>query len=397
MARQSSTEKPGALMDQARRELDASIVTYRGKPVGTVAARDPEVASLHYDQVFTRDFAVSAVACLLDGKPEIVRSYLETTLQLQSRDKHMDCFRPGAGLMPASFKIEEDGEPDVEGRGQRIAADFGEKAIGRVAPVDASMWWLYMLRMYGRATGDLTLARCSEVQRGIRLILDLLLTSRFDMFPTLLVPDGSFMVDRRMGVYGHPMDIQALFFVALRSAHELLDDEGENRRYIEAIRERLGHLLYHIRRYYWLDRTHLTALYRGGVEGYGSRVRNPFNIYPDSLPLWLMDWLPETGGYFAGNLGPARIDCRWFAAGNLMAVLSSLADAGQSRAVVELIESRWDDLVGEMPVKVMFPALEGGSWRLYTGNDPKNTPWSYQNGAGWPFLPARRSRSAGIG
>ena len=96
MARQSSTEKPGALMDQARRELDASIVTYRGKPVGTVAARDPEVASLHYDQVFTRDFAVSAVACLLDGKPEIVRSYLETTLELQSRDKRMDCFRPGA-------------------------------------------------------------------------------------------------------------------------------------------------------------------------------------------------------------------------------------------------------------------------------------------------------------
>lgn len=68
--------------------------------------------------------------------------------------------------------------------------DFGERAIARVAPVDAVMWWP--------------------------------LTSKFEMFPTILVPDGAYMIDRRMGVYGHPLDLQALFFTSLRAAHELL-------------------------------------------------------------------------------------------------------------------------------------------------------------------------------
>ncbi|NEN99232.1 MAG: alkaline invertase, partial [Moorea sp. SIO3I7] len=44
------------------------------------------------------------------------------------------------------------------------------------------------------------------------------------------------------------------------------------------------------------------------------------------------------------------------------------------------------DLVGEMPMKVCFPALEGRDWQIITGCDPKNTPWSYHNAGNWPFL-----------
>lgn len=50
----------------------------------------------------------------------------------------MDCYSPGQGLMPASFKVRTvplDGKPgefeDV------LDPDFGESAIGRVAPVDS--------------------------------------------------------------------------------------------------------------------------------------------------------------------------------------------------------------------------------------------------------------------
>jgi hypothetical protein len=51
-----------------------------------------------------------------------------------------------------------------------------------------------------------------------------------------------------------------------------------------------------------------------------------------------------------------------------------------------LLEQRWDDLVGAMPVKLCFPALEGFDWKTVTGADPKNAPWSYQYGGNWPFL-----------
>jgi Alkaline and neutral invertase len=49
-----------------------------------------------------------------------------------------------------------------------------------------------------------------DVQTGIRLILNLCLSDGFDMFPTLLVTDGSCMIDRRMGIHGHPLEIQVI-------------------------------------------------------------------------------------------------------------------------------------------------------------------------------------------
>ncbi|CAI0438371.1 unnamed protein product [Linum tenue] len=59
---------------------------------------------------------------------------------------------------------------------------------------------------------------------------------------------------------------------------------------------------------------------------------------PDSLPEWIFDFMPSRGGYF--------------------------------------IEARWEELVGEMPLKVCYPAIESC--------DPKNTRWSYHNGGSWP-------------
>ncbi len=361
--------------------LEASVVTYGQRPVGTVAAQDPDTEALNYDQVFTRDFAVSAFAFLLDGRPEVVRGFLETAVALQSHDRQMDCFKPGEGLIPASFKVRHQ-----DGR-ERLVADFGEHAIARVAPVDSGFWWLLTLQAYRRATGDDALPRSPAFQRAIRLVLDLSLVTRFDMFPTMLVPDGSFMIDRRMGVYGYPIDIQAQFHAALCAATDLLDpDEPGNARYLHAARERLQHLAHHVRTYYWLDFPRLNQIYRYGVEEYGPLAINKFNIYPETIPDWLMEWLPETGGYLAGNVGPGRLDYRWFGQGNLLACAAGLASDDQAAAIMSLLAQRYDDLVGQVPLKLCYPALTGQDWRTLTGCDPKNRPWSYHNGGNWPML-----------
>jgi hypothetical protein len=120
--------------------------------------------------------------------------------------------------------------------------DFGEAAIGRVAPVDSGklnfspsifhwrsgvwlltlltfsyvimpilgLWWIILLRAYGKCSGDLSLQERIDVQTGIKMILRLCLADGFDMFPTLLVTDGSCMIDRRMGIHGHPLEIQVI-------------------------------------------------------------------------------------------------------------------------------------------------------------------------------------------
>ncbi|KAH0754874.1 hypothetical protein KY290_025144 [Solanum tuberosum] len=51
---------------------------------------------------------------------------------------------------------------------------------------------------------------------------------------------------------------------------------------------------------------------------------------------------------------------------------------------MDLIEGRWEEWIGEMPLKITYPALEGHEWRIVTGFDPKNTGRSYLIGESWP-------------
>lgn len=380
--------KVSSVEDEAWDLLRESVVYYCSSPVGTIAANDPNDSNpANYDQVFIRDFIPSGVAFLLKGEYEIVRNFILHTLQLQSWEKTMDCHSPGQGLMPASFKVRTiplDGDEDVTE--EVLDPDFGEAAIGRVAPVDSGLWWIILLRAYGKCSGDLSVQERIDVQTGIKMILKLCLADGFDMFPTLLVTDGSCMIDRRMGIHGHPLEIQALFYSALLCAREMLTPEDGSADLIRALNNRLIALSFHIREYYWVDMQKLNEIYRYKTEEYSYDAVNKFNIYPDQVSPWLVEWIPPKGGYFIGNLQPAHMDFRFFSLGNLWSIVSSLATTHQSNAILDLIESKWFDLVAEMPLKLCYPALENQEWKIITGSDPKNTPWSYHNGGSWPTL-----------
>lgn len=370
-----------SIEEQAWSALEKSIIYFRGQPVGTIAALDPEIAALNYDQCFIRDFVSSALLFLIKGRSEIVRNFLEATLILQPKTGQLDCSKPSRGLMPASFKIQS-----FNGQ-EYLKADFGDHAIGRVAPADACLWWVILLRAYAISTHDMDLVERDDFQEGIRLVLELCLVTRFDMYPMVLVPDAASMIDRRMGLNGHPLDIQSLFFAALKASLEMLIPNETNQFMIRSVQNRLGPLTKQIRENYWLDPDRLNVIYRFQVEEYGEEALNQFNIYSDSIPFYrLAKWLPEAGGYLAGNLGPSQLDCRFFSLGNLMAVIASLTDEQQSHKILNLIELRWNDLVGHMPMKLCYPALEDTDWRTVTGADPKNRPWSYHNGGSWPVL-----------
>ncbi|CAH2035453.1 unnamed protein product [Thlaspi arvense] len=341
--------EPHPMMAEAWEALRRSMVFFRGHPVGTLAAVDNTTDEvLNYDQVFVRDFVPSALAFLMNGESDIVKHFLLKTLQLQGSEKRVDRFKLGEGVMPASFKVRHDPNRGMD----HLVADFGETAIGRVAPVDSGFWWIILLRAYTKSTGDLTLSETPECQKGMKLILSLCLAEGFDTFPTLLCADGCSMIDRRMGVYGYPIEIQALFYMALRCALSMLKPDGDGRE----------------------------------TEEYSHTAVNKFNVMPDSIPDWVFDFMPLRGGYFVGNVGPAHMDFRWFALGNCVSILSSLATPDQSMAIMDLLEHRWDELVGEMPLKICYPCLEGHEWRIVTGCDPKNTRWSYHNGGSWPVL-----------
>ncbi len=370
------------ILAAAWQQLEKATVHHKGRPIGTVAALDPGPTALNYDQIFTRDFFVSALAFLLNDKFEIVKNFLSVTADLQAIDKSMDCFKAGRGLMPASFKTIRENDKE------RLLADFGEHAIGRVTPVDSSLWWLLLLRLYFTFSGDREFVVQEKIPKTIKAILDLYLVDRFELIPTLLVPDGAFMIDRRMGMYGHPLDIEVLFYAALRASREMLalTPGKENKKYINEIDHRVGHLVYHIRTYYWIDKARLDKMLTNETEEFGTDATNKYNLYSASIPDWVPAWVGENNGYFAGNIGPGRMDFRFLTLGNLLAVMTSLADDDQQQKILNLIEHQWEVVAGEMPMKVCCPALEGREWHIITGADPKNSPWSYHNGGSWPFL-----------
>ncbi|KHN00816.1 hypothetical protein glysoja_000484 [Glycine soja] len=344
--------EPHPMVADAWESLRKSLVYFRGQPVGTIAAVDHQSEEvLNYDQVFVRDFVPSALAFLMNGEPEIVRNFLLKTLHLQGWEKRVDRFKLGEGVMPASFKVLHDPIRKTD----TLIADFGESAIGRVAPVDSGFWWIILLRAYTKSTGDLSLAESPDCQKGMKLILTLCLSEGFDTFPTLLCADGCCMVDRRMGIYGYPIEIQALFFMALRCALSMLkQDDAEGKECVERIVKRLHALSYHMRSYFWLDFQQLNDIYRYKTEEYSHTAVNKFNVIPDSIPEWVFDFMPMRGGYFIGNVSPARMDFRC-----------------------------WRNA----PKNILsYPAIESHEWRIVTGCDPKNTRWSYHNGGSWPVL-----------
>lgn len=142
-----------------------------------------------------RDFVPSALAFLMKGEPSIVKNFLLETARLQSREKMVDLFKLGQGVMPASFKVHHCNPTQ---KTESLIADFGETAIGRVAPVDSGLWWIILLRAYTKWTRDNSLAESPHCQRAMRLILKLCLSEGFDTSPALLCADGCSMVDRRM-------------------------------------------------------------------------------------------------------------------------------------------------------------------------------------------------------
>lgn len=171
-----------------------------------------------------------------------------------------------------------------------------------------------------------------------------------------------------------PFDaLQSLFYSALRCSREMLSVNDSSNNLVRAINNRLSALSFHIREYYWVDIKKINEIYRYKTEEYSTDATNKFNIYPEQIPPWLMDWIPEQGGYLLGNLQPAHMDFRFFTLGNFWSVVSSLSTPKQNEAILNLIEAKWDDIIGHMPLKICYPALEYDDWRIITGSDPKNT------------------------
>lgn len=357
-----------ALVEAEHLLWDRALVRYGDRWAGAIAALpdDQALAADNYREIFIRDNVPVMLYLLLQGKTDVVRDFLQLSLSLQSQALQT------YGILPTSFVCE----------GSHCVADYGQRAIGRVVSADPSLWWPLILQAYRRSSQDEEFVQSQTVQQGLQRLLAFLLRPVFNQNPLLEVPDGAFMVDRPLDVAGAPLEIQVLLYGALRACGQLLQyTEAANAAHLQARRLR-QHLCWH----YWLTPQRFQLWQQWPTEEFGDRSRNSYNIQPIAIPAWLGNWLGDDGGYLLGNMRAGRPDFRFFSLGNLLAIVFDILPLNQQGALLRLILQNEAQILGSIPLRLCYPALTGSAWKILTGCDPKNQPWSYHNGGSWPSL-----------
>jgi beta-fructofuranosidase len=276
--------------------------------------------------VFLRDNVPVMLYLLLEGRFDIVRHFLSVCLDLQSNTYQT------RGLFPTSF-VEENGQ---------LLADYGQRSIGRITSVDASL---------------------------------------------LFVPDCSFMIDRLMDVWGAPLEVEVLLFGCLRSCGHLMEIARRDRssslleQRLKLTRMWIHNLRSFLLKNYWITSKTMQVLRRRPTEQYGDHQHeNEFNVQPQVIPDWLQDWLENRGGYLIGNIRTGRPDFGFYSLGNTLACLFGLLTAPQQRALFRLVLHNRSHLMAQMPMRICHPPMEAADWMNKTGSDPKNWPWRHHNG-----------------
>lgn len=83
----------------------------------------------------------------------------------------MDCHSPGQGLMPASFKVRTVPlEGDETATEEVLDPDFGEAAIGRVAPVDSGN--INLSQLLNNRSSVLNLSAVNRRNTNFRVMVD---------------------------------------------------------------------------------------------------------------------------------------------------------------------------------------------------------------------------------
>ncbi|XP_057809176.1 probable alkaline/neutral invertase B [Salvia miltiorrhiza] len=341
--------------------------------------------------VFLRDFVPVGLALLMSSGDDdkcdlnIVKTFLLTSLEL-SRN----------GVFCHSFRLTVD---TIDPGYENLEADFGSDV-----PIDSGLWWTVLLYAYTMKSKDLTVSMLPQVQLAIKKVftlfrLDELIAEHVPQWVSLgaagyflgnSCPTGCIKVNKG--------DI-ASEAIKLLEAH-LYQYKWPEYYEGEAIKLLEAHLYQDKWPEYYEGETvqvFLRDLSSGDDDKCDLNIVKTFlltslelsrNVRLDEL---IAEHVPQwvslgAAGYFLGNSCPTGIDFRWFLVENCLAILSNLATKRQASCICFFIESHWDEFIGQIPLKIVYPAIEFNEDHDNVVTDQKTKSWSYLNGDSWPVL-----------
>ncbi|EXB39328.1 hypothetical protein L484_025023 [Morus notabilis] len=148
-----------SMLVKAREAFKRAVVFLQGQPVGTVAALDDSEEK----GIFSKCDLFSEESGFRNRETFYLDYYAYSILE--EKDK----FPMAEGVMLASFKVVHDPIRNSE----ILTADFGESAIGRVAPVDSGLWWIILLGAYTKSTETLPWLNLLSARKEKRVLANL--------------------------------------------------------------------------------------------------------------------------------------------------------------------------------------------------------------------------------
>jgi glycogen debranching enzyme len=348
-------------VDVGRARAEAVLLDNAG-PLGLLAARRA------YQQVWARDAMVSGFGLLLSGAPgcaELHDRSLATLGRHQSRLGKIPHNVGFPGVRDPAL-VEEGGALAPDGDGSRPVTDTAHAGC-----IDSNLW--YVLGHYARFAAGADAAPVREAWASLGAAHRWLEYQDSNECGLLEAHEASDWADLFANRY-NSLVANALWYAANRAMGHMaraLGHAGE----ADGFAARAADVRFKLNTLLWVGPEH-----RRDLEWVAAHRAEWL------YPIRLTDVLLQDRPYYLPYMGFRDFGDRFDTLGNLLAVLFGVADAAQTRRILDFV--RGAGLDRPWPVRVVYPTIHPGDrdWREYYRVRNLNLPDQYHNGGAWPFI-----------
>jgi glycogen debranching enzyme len=311
----------------------------------------------HYAAVWSRDACITSLGANLSENDKLIeasRNTLKTLSRLQAPK----------GQIPAVYSPTHN------------YWDWGE-----MGAADSSAWFIIAAWHYFANTGDSSLIK--DIYPSLKKALDYLAYQDANNFGLIDSPEAADWMDSTLNRSGKVMYVNALFYLACKAMCDLDSELGLKKIEIET-----EELKFKFNLLFWPS---TKSKYADMLRHVGYDLTGKEFPHPCSLSAFRE--ASKDRKYYLSHVSYGKFVDMCDVFGNLLSVMSGLADAEKAAAIRLYLKDK--EVSRPYPAKCLSePVFPGGdywgvlSYSADEHQDPrwKNPPYSYHNGAVWPFI-----------
>jgi len=345
------------LCDEAH---DEALKVLRGSshPLGMKAS-----AKLHgYPQVWARDSMITLLGatCIKDPK---IKNSLKSSFNILAKEQSP------LGLIPNNVDV------------KTLKPNFQAYA-------DGGLWYVIGNAFFFKQTNDKKFL--NKNYSVIKKVLKWYEYQDVDQTGLINMAEATDWEDL-FAVRGKGLYVNILYYLALKNSSFIAEQLGDNE-FSNKYKKKADEVRSLINNYFWYNGDTHTKCY---VKFITSHAKINFGTesynYNDLINLVKKCILPcktilQNDTYYLPYI-TFRDFGEWYDSfGNLLAILSGIADKNRSRSLLNFIKK--NNLANPYPIKSIYPPITVGEkdWKNYYQSGNLNFPHQYHNGGIWPFL-----------